>query len=158
MKYQIKQTTGYVAILLMLFMLSGCAQVKLVAAYDKEVIADTFSLAKRVDLFWANYLVAKGESRKYGSIKNEMIGIEVELNSLLLKNEARDKNKQTTKQIKNVIKIWSETSKLFIQQGSISNTSAKSYRLQMADSFKYIVRGEKAKNISDNNDNTGSAQ
>jgi len=94
MRYQLKQTTGYAVLMLVLLLLQGCAQVKLVADYDKEVLTDTFALAKRVDLFWANYLEATGEDRKYDTIKEEMIGIEVEMNSLLLKNEARDENKQ----------------------------------------------------------------
>lgn len=158
MRYQLKQTTGYVAFMLVLFLLTGCTQVKLVADYDKEVLADTFALAKRVDLFWANYLVATGDDRKYDTIKKEMIGIEVEMNSLLLKNEARDENKQTTKQVKNAITVWGRTGGLIKSQGSISNTSAKAYRLQMADAFKYIVTGEEAKNIPNNNSNAGGAQ
>lgn len=158
MPYQLKQTTGYAALMLVLLLLSGCAQVKLVADYDKEVLADTFALAKRVDLFWANYLEATGEDRKYNTIKDEMIGIEVEMNSLLLKNEARDENKQTTAQVENVITVWGRTGGLIKSQGSISNTSAKTYRLQMADAFKYIVTGEEAKNVSSNNTNAGGAE
>ena len=155
MRYQLKQTTGYALLMLALLVLSGCAQVKLVADYDKEVLAETFALAKRVDLFWANYLEATGEDRKYDTIKKEMIGIEVEMNSLLLKNEARDENKQTTQQVENVIAVWGRTGGLIKSQGSISNTSAKAYRLQMADAIKYIVTGEEAKNISNNNTDAG---
>ena len=158
MRYQLKQITGYAVLMLVLILLSGCAQVKLVADYDKEVLADTFALAKRVDLFWANYLEATGEDRKYDTIKEEMIGIEVEMNSLLLKNEARDENKQTTAQVENVIAVWRRTGGLIKSQGSISNTSAKAYRLQMTDAFKYIVTGEEAKNISNNNTNAGGAK
>ena len=155
MRHQLKQTISYAVLTLVLFLLSGCAQVKLVAVYDKEVLADTFALAKRVDFFWANYLEATSENPKYDTIKEEMIGIEVEMNSLLLKNEARDENKQTTAQVENVIAVWGRTGGLIKSQGSISNTSAKAYRLQMADAFKYIVTGEEAKNISNNN--TGGA-
>lgn len=158
MRYQLKQTTGYAVLMLVLLVLSSCTQVKLVADYDKEVLADTFALAKRVDLFWANYLEAAGEDHKYDTIKKEMIGIEVEMNSLLLKNEARDENKQTTAQVENLIAIWGRASGLIKSQGSISNTSAKAYRLQMADATKYIVIGEKAKDNSNNNTNAGGAQ
>jgi len=160
MRYQLKQTTGYAVLVLMLVLLvlSGCAQVKLVADYDKEVLADTFHLAKRVDLFWANYLEAAGEDRKYDAIKGEMIGIEVDMNSLLLKNEARDENKQTTAQVENVIVVWGRTAGLIKFQGSVSNTSAKAYRVQLADAIKYIVTGEEAKNISNNTTNAGGVQ
>jgi hypothetical protein len=158
MRYQLKQTPGYAVLMLVLLVLSGCAQVKLVADYDKEVLADTFDLAKRVDLFWANYLEAAGEDRKYDAIKGEIIGIEVDMNSLLLKNEARDENKQTTAQVENVIVVWGRTTGLIKSQGSISNTSAKAYRVQLADAIKYIVTGEEAKNISNNTTNVGGAQ
>ena len=158
MRNQLKRATGYAVLMLVLLLQSGCAQVKLVADYDKEVLADTFTLAKRVDLFWANYLEATGEARKYEANKDEMIGIEVEMNSLLLKNEARDENKQTTKQVKNVLSVWGRTAGLIKSQGSVSNTSAKAFRLQMTDAFKYIVTGEEAKNISNSNINAGGAQ
>ena len=150
MRYHLKQTTSYTMLILVLLVLSSCAQVKLVADYNKEVLADTFDLAKRVDLFWANYIEATGEDRKYENIKEEIIGIEVDMNSLLLKNEARDENKQTTEQVENVIAVWDRTSGLIKFQGSISNTSAKAYRLQMSDAIKYIVTGEEVKNISNN--------
>ena len=158
MQYKLKQTHAYTMLMLVLLILSGCAQVKLVADYDKEVLADTFDLAKRVDMFWANYLEATGEDRKYDTVKQEIIGIEVDMNSLLLKNEARDENKQTTEQVENVIAVWSRTAGLIKSQGSISNTSAKAYRVQMSDAIKYIVTGEEAKNISNNATSEGGAQ
>ncbi len=151
MRYIRTQTTGYLALALSLFLLFGCAQVKLVADYDKEVLADTFDLARRVDFFWANYIEATGEQRGYDAIRDEIIAIEVEMNSLLLKNEARDQNSQTTSQVKNVITIWAGITELFRSQGRISNTSAKAYRRQLSDAFKYIVTGEKSKDISKNN-------
>jgi len=157
MRYHLKQTTSYTMLMLVLLVLSSCAQVKLVADYNKEVLADTFDLAKRVDLFWANYIEATGEDRKYEAIKEVIIGIEVDMNSLLLKNEARDENKQTTKQVENVIAVWNRTAGLIKSQGSISNTSAKAYRLQMSDAIKYIVTGEEVKNISNNTTNEGDA-
>lgn len=158
MRYHLKQTKAYTVFVLVLLVLSGCAQVKLVADYDKDVLADTFDLAKRVDLFWANYIEATGEDRKYETIKDEIIGIEVDINSLLLKNEARDENRQTTAQVENVKDLWGRTAGLIKSQGSISNTSAKAYRLQMSDAIKYIVTGEEAKNISSNTTNEGDAQ
>lgn len=158
MQYHLKQTTAYTMLMLVMLVLSGCAQVKLVADYDKDVLADTFDLAKRVDLFWANYIEATGEDRKYETIKEEIIGIEVDINSLLLKNEARDENKQTTAQVENVKDVWGRTASLIKSQGSISNTSAKAYRLQMSDAIKYIVTGEETKNISSNTTNEGDTQ
>lgn len=158
MRYQLKTRTAYTMLMLLFVLLAGCAQVKLVADYDKEVLADTFDLAKRVDLFWANYLEATGEDRKYDAVKEEIIGIEVDMNSLLLKNEARDENNQTTEQVENVIAVWARTGGLIKSQGSISNTSAKAYRSQMADAIEYIVTGEEAKNTSNNATNEGGAQ
>ncbi|MFT7405389.1 hypothetical protein [Zhongshania sp.] len=158
MRYHIKQKTAYTIFMLMLLVLSGCAQVKLIADYDKDVLADTFDLAKRVDLFWANYIEATGEDRKYDTVKQEIIGIEVDINSLLLKNEARDENKQTIAQVENVKDVWGRTAGLIKSQGSISNTSAKATRLQMSDAIKYIIIGDKAKNISSNTTNEGDAQ
>jgi len=147
MRYHLKHTAVYTILMLVLLVLSSCAQVKLVADYDKEVLADTFNLAKRVDLFWANYIDSAGEDRKYKAVKKEIIGIEVGINSLLLKSEARDENKKTTKQVENAKAIWGRAAGLIKSQGSISNASAKAYRLQMSDAMKYIVTGEEAKNI-----------
>jgi uncharacterized protein YcfL len=148
------KTQAYTVLLLALFVLSGCASVKYVADYDKEVLEETFRLAKQVDTFWANYLVASGDDRKYDFVKKEIIDIEVNMNSLLLKNEARDTNRQTTKQIDNIISIWGDSVGLIKSQGSISNSSAKTYRSQIADAFKYVVTGEEAKDISNNATNT----
>lgn len=158
MRYQLNKTPDCAVLMFVLLLLSGCAHVKLVADYDKEVLADTFALAKRVDLFWANYLEATDEGRKYVTVKDEMIGIEVEMNSLLLKNEARNKNRQTTAQVENMIDVWGRTGGLIKSQGSVSKASARVYRLQMADAFKYIVTGEEVKNISNNNIKSGGAQ
>ena len=150
MRYLMKPTNLYAVLTIVLLALSGCTQVKLVADYDEAVLADTFDLAKRVDMFWANYLAATGEDRKYAAVKQEIIGIEVELNSLLLKNEARDENELTTEQIEKVIDVWARSTGLIKSQDGISNTSARAFRLQLSDAFKYVVTGEEAKNISSN--------
>lgn len=155
MQSLLKSSAFYLLFLLSFAWASGCAPVKLVSDYDKDLLTETFALAKRVDLFWANYIEATENDRQYLSVKDEIIAIEVEMNSLQLKNAARAKNQQTTKQVQNLIEIWGQIGGLIKTQGSISNTSAKAYRLQIADAFKYIVIGENAKHISNNNTKIG---
>jgi len=145
MQYQSKQVSYYAVFTFMLLMLSGCAQVQLLADYDKEVSDETIVLAKRVDRFWATYISEVGDAREYAANKREMIEIEVDMNSLLLKNQVRVNNDLTTLQLKNVVDIWAQISTLIKTQESISNTTAEAYRLQLADAIKQIVIGEEAK-------------
>lgn len=151
MQYQGKQITCYVALIFMLFALSGCAQVQLVNSDKKALQNDTFALAKRVDLFWANYIDASGEAREYSATKKELIAIEVDMNSLLLKNQAITKKRDSTIQIEELTVTWRQLGEqIKSHQGSISNTEAKAYRLQMADLFKGIVMSNKSKHASTN--------
>jgi len=150
MQYQGKQITCCAVLIFMLFALSGCAQVQLVNSDKKAVQNDTFALAKRVDLFWANYIDASGEVREYSATKKELIAIEVDMNSLLLKSEAITKKRDSTAQVEELTVIWRQVSEQIKSQGSISNTEAKTYRLQMADLFKGIVMSNKPKHASTN--------
>ena len=102
-------TTNKLKSLLIIFasvvIAAGC-QVKFVADYDAKNAQQILQVAKRVDYFYTKLLNEAENKRTYDKSKTEYVDIEVELRSLLMRNEIKPLNKESIKIISTIIKKW----------------------------------------------------
>ena len=84
--------------------LSGCT-VKYVADYDSSIKEETVQVAKKVDLFWGKLIDTAITDRKYNSFKDQYNEIETDIRGLLMKNEIRELNKVSTKQVNTLLEL-----------------------------------------------------
>lgn len=133
---------------------SGCA-VSYVADYDASVKEDIIRVAKQVDLFWGNLLDTTPAERPYDNFKDEYNRIETEVRGLVMANEIRPLNEETTKQAQIVLELWVEDKAIHKQDDGFSDFVAKRHRKQFNRIFIAMAKGEEAKNITSNSDSGG---
>lgn len=147
----------YSIILLIITLLSlyGCA-VKYVADYDASIKDEIIQVAKKVDLFWGALLDTKSTDRKYDKYKDQYNEVETDIRGLVMKNEIRALNKESTKQANIALELWVEDRSIHKKDDSFSDFEAKAHRKQFNRVFIAMAKGEEAKNMSTANDSNDS--
>ena len=125
----------------------GCS-VKFVADYDASIKEETVQIAKKVDLFWGTLLDTPEDTRQYEAFKARYNEIETDIRGLLMKNQIRALNQDSTRQVQILLDLWVEDRQTHKQENTFSDFSAKRHRKQFVRVFTAIARGEEAKNIS----------
>jgi len=145
--YSVKIKRSFLYLFLMMTLLSGCT-VKYVADYDSSIKEETVTIAKKVDLFWGILLDTPSLERPYEKFKGKYNEIETDIRGLYMKNEIRELNKVSTKQVKNLLDLWIEDKNTHKDNNTFTNFEAKRHRKQFVRIFIAIAKGEEAKNIS----------
>ncbi len=128
-----------------LFFMAGCT-VKYVADYDAAIKGEIVQVAKKVDLFWGNLLDTKVEERKYEHYKDKYNEIETDIRGLVMKNEIRPLNKESTKQAKILLGLWMQDKKIHKESDTFTDFEAKQHRRQHVRVFTAMAKGEEIKN------------
>lgn len=160
MRRAIKAKYSFWVSIALLFSLSGCA-VNYVAAYDEAVKEEIFRVAKQVDLFWGALLDVKAYERDYEKFKEQYNRIEADIRALVMKNEVRALNKESTRQANIALTLWVEDRAIHRAEDSFSDFEARRHREDFNRVFTAMVKGEEAKNTSgtaDNEDENGEGQ
>jgi len=131
---------------LMLGMLSGCT-VKYVAEYDSSIKEETVQIAKKVDLFWGKLIDTPVDDRKYDAFKDQYNEIETDIRGLLIKNQIRELNKVSTRQVNNLLDLWIEDKDIHKSSDTFSDFEAKRHRKQFVRVFIAIAKGEEVKKM-----------
>ena len=104
LKKLISNQNCFVIIGLISFLLLICScSVKLVATYDEDTEKLIFNTAKLVDTFYGELLETKESGRNYEKFSKKYREIETEINMLILRNEVRSLNEESTKISKNIM-------------------------------------------------------
>ena len=134
---------------------SGCA-VRYVADYDASIKDEIVQVAKKVDLFWGALLDTKSDERKYDKFRDQYNQIETDIRGLVMKNEIRALNKESTKQANIALDLWVEDRSIHKAKDGFSDFEAKRHRKQFSRVFTSMAKGEEAKNISASGDSSDS--
>ena len=144
-----KALTRTLFALLAIASLTICAcTVHYVADYDASMKEEVVEVAKEVDQFWGALLDTDASSRKYEFYKKEYNEIETDIRGLVLRNEIRPMNKETTRQAQIALELWCEDRRIHKKNDTFSDFEAKSHRKQYLRVFTAMAKGEEAKNIS----------
>ncbi len=125
----------------------GCA-VRYVADYDASIKEEIIRVAKKVDLYWGALLDMEASQRKYDKFKDQYNQIETDIRGLVMRNEIRPLNKESTRQANIALDLWIEDRKIHKQNGTMSDVEAKNHRKQYMRVFIAMAKGEEAKNLS----------
>ncbi|TQV77241.1 hypothetical protein FLL45_04655 [Aliikangiella marina] len=133
--------------LIALLLISGCT-VKYVAEYDAEIKNEIIQVAKKVDLFWGDLLDTDVDKRQYDKFKTNYNEIESDIRSLVLKNEIRPLNEESTEQAKIALKLWTDDREKHKSDDGFSNGRAKLHQRQLSRVFAAMAKGEAVKDPS----------
>lgn len=123
---------------------TGCA-VRYVADYDAVVLDEIICISKKVDMFYGEILETSADRRGYEDFKGKYIEIEADFRALLMRNEIRAFNEQTTKQINIALELWLDDKAKHKEKNTVVDFIAKRHRKQFARVFTAMAKGEKAK-------------
>jgi len=146
----INKRTSHLVILLLILnltLITGCT-VKYVSDYDGAIKEEIVLVAKKVDLFWGNLLDTNAEERKYELFKETYNEIETDIRGLVMKNEIRPLNKESTRQAEILLNLWMEDKKIHKESDTFKDFIAKQHRRQYVRIFTAMAKGEEAKKNS----------
>ena len=147
MKYVKQYKFPIVFLISILLSVTGCT-VKYVADYDASIKEEIFQVANKVDFFWGTLLDTPVTDRKYDKFKDQYNQIESDIRGLVMKNEVRALNKESTKQANIALKLWMEDKSIHKGNDNFSDFEAKRHRKQFIRVFTAMAKGEDAKNIT----------
>jgi len=131
------------AILYLLFVLASC-KVMLVPEYSAQLEDQISNAAKATDRLYINMLDTTQGGRVYDNFKDQYNEIEVEINSIQLKNEGRPKNGDFLAIIKNLKDAFAEAKKYHKDHNTLSDGEAIAYEATLSGYWKPLYLAEKA--------------
>ena len=140
----VKYCSQVIGLIFISFILFQCT-VKYVAEYDATVKEEIVQIAKKVDLFWGNLIDTDINQRSYDLFKDRYNEIETELRGLLMKNEIRPLNEESTKQAQILLDLWIQDKEIHKESNSFSDFEAKRHREQFTRVFTAMAKGEDIK-------------
>ena len=129
--------------LLLAFTISSC-RVMLVPQYSAALEDQIANTAKATDKLYIDMLDMPLEKRAYDGLNERYNEIEVEINSIQLKNEARPKNGDFLVIIKNLKDAFAEAKKYHKQHNILTDGEAIAYQATLAGFWKPLYIAEKA--------------
>jgi len=142
-----KQNVRASLVALLLMLLSACS-LNLISDYDEQSLQDMERIAKQVDMFYAKLLYTSSEQRDYQQFSSDYIHIEVELNALKTRQEIRELNELTLKQVLIAQNLWQQDMQRHKKNDGISDFIAKRHRQQFNRIFLAMIKGEQSKPTS----------
>ena len=130
------------------FMASSGCTVKYVADYDAGVKDEIIKISKEVDLFWGELLDTPVAERKYEKFREKYTAIETDIRGLVMRNEIRPLNKESTKQANIALELWIEDRDEHKKNDTFSDFVAKRHRQQYQRVFIAMAIGEDSKKTS----------
>lgn len=103
---------------------AGCA-VKLIADRDSTTEEHIFASAERVDLFYARLLDIAEDARPYAAFSTDYLTIEAHLRTLLLRNQVRQLNADSTKIAETIVNFWVKYKDMHKEQDTYTTGTAR---------------------------------
>ena len=132
------------SLLLMLLVFTSCT-VQYVAQYDETIKNEIIRIAGEVDMFYVNLLEITPNEREYDNFRKEYLKIEVDLNTLLMRNKIRPLNEESTKQTQNALDLWLNDKDHHKANNTVSDFIIKLHRKQFQRMFIAMAIGEEVK-------------
>lgn len=133
--------------LVVLVLSSGCT-VRYVADYDEGVLQEIIDISKKVDLFYGRLLEIDSAKRVYENVATQYLEIETDLRSLHLRNQIRETNEATSRQIEIALELWTQDKAKHKKDNGVSDFIIKRHRNEFTRIFIAMARGEAAKNMA----------
>jgi hypothetical protein len=132
---------------LLIISLVSC-RVTLVPEYNAKLEEDISKAAKANDKLYIDLLDASPEKRVYDIYKERYNDIESDINSIQLKNEARNNNEDFLKIIKNIKEGFTEAKKYHKDNKTLSDGEIKAYQATISGLWKPLYIAERSLKIN----------
>jgi hypothetical protein len=132
---------------LLIISLVSC-RVTLVPEYNAKLEEDISKAAKANDKLYIDLLDASTEKRVYDTYKERYNDIESDINSIQLKNEARNNNEDFLKIIKNLKEGFTEAKKYHKDNKTLSDGEIKAYQATISGLWKPLYIAERSLKIN----------
>jgi len=137
------RTLSFLAVSALSLALGAC--VHLIAPYDDRTQQAIFAAARGVDQFYGELLEADPGKRPYARFGERYVQIDTELRALLLRNEVRPLNEDSTNLVRTLLTLWEEKKEQHRRRDGYPDGVATLDRARFARLFKYAARAERAK-------------
>jgi hypothetical protein len=141
-----------VSLLVLLASLSAPGCFRLIAPYDEQTQQAIFTAARDVDQFYGDLLEAPPSGRAYAKFSGRYVQIDTELRALVLRNEVRPLNQDSTGIVRDIQKLWEEKQGQHHRTDGYSDGAARLDRARFTRLFRYAATAERAKPRGDEED------
>lgn len=123
---------------------------QLVADYDQSTLQQLELVAKKVDRLYVELSYTPEQQRSYQKVASQYLDIEVSLEALKTRQQLRELNELTLKQVDITISLFRQDRELHKQRNTVSDFLLKRRRKQYNRLFISMIKGEEAKKIINN--------
>jgi hypothetical protein len=132
---------------LMVIFLTAC-RVTLVPEYNARLEDEIARAAKANDKLYIDMLDATPERRSYDTYKEKYNDIESDINSIQLRNEARNRNEDFLKIIRNLKEGFSEAKNYHKERNLLKDGEIKAYQSTLSALWKPLYIAERSLKIN----------
>lgn len=132
---------------LMVIFLTAC-RVTLVPEYNARLEDEIARAAKANDKLYIDMLDAASERRSYDAYKEKYNDIESDINSIQLRNEARNRNEDFLKIIRNLKEGFSEAKNYHKERNLLKDGEIKAYQSTLSALWKPLYIAERSLKIN----------
>lgn len=144
MKVCFKNFSSLLLAVLFISSFVGCS-LQLVSKRDEASLQQMEALSQEVDYFFTRLLYLPAAQRDYARSAQGYMGIEVKLKALHMRQQAREMNELTLKQVNIALELWQQDRKRHQIENTLSDFTIKRYRSQYQRVFLAMIKAEQAK-------------
>ncbi|MDR1760946.1 MAG: hypothetical protein LBR55_00705 [Bacteroidales bacterium] len=132
---------------LLILSLSAC-KVMLVPKYDEKIAEQIEAVSKSIDKLYLTMLETSSE-RTYSKFAEQYVNIEVELESILLKNKYRKKNSDTIEACESALELFKKYKEAHKKEKTIDDGTIIAYKESLKGRLEALLEIEKKKKIAE---------
>jgi hypothetical protein len=143
-KYLKEISKFYFLLTITILLIKGCT-VQYVAEYDESIKNEIIRISAEIDKFYGELLETQKNERTYENFKDEYIGIEVDLRTLLTRNKIRPLNEESTRQTEIALELWLNDKEQHKANETVGDFIINQHRNQFQRIFIAMAIGEEVK-------------
>ncbi len=133
-------------LMLSALLLSACSM-RLVSEYDVRSLEQMEQIVQKIDFLYLQMENTPKAERAFTRFQNQYLEVMSELNVLHLRQQARESNEQTTKQVKIALDLWQQDLSSHRAKNTLSDFIIKRHRAQYMRLLNAMIQGEQFKQI-----------
>jgi hypothetical protein len=146
-KKVVKNRSFYLLVTFCFLLQTGCTY-RFVADYNSSLSEETIRVAKKVDYFYANLLNTPDSLRTFDRSSQVYTEIEVDINSILMRNKIRPLNEESVKIIENTVSLWQKYKNRHKDENTYKGSLLELHRERLARMFMAMFNAEESKKIN----------
>ena len=144
----------FFVLLFSLLSLNGC-MVQFVSDYDAATYEEILRVSKEVDRFYGELLEEEQSQRSYDKYAEAYVELESELRSLVMRNNSRPLNSESTKISQSILDLWIKYKTKHKDKNTYKTGVAKLDRKRFIRLFTSAASAEKAKQLDPDDADSG---